>query len=210
MDGYTDHIATLYQTAYSFIEQSLDMDAQTSLFHYCPFFCYQMFACASFIVLRITRTKYFESLLDIDAAKELLNAAISALRRISIANNDLPARLSDVIGFFCALPNHGVTRGQMIDSLQLQVRNRLSMSIVYDSLWEWRKHFQAGQGPNGDSRTDPTNKYPPSQTLRALADYHLHSEVTPDGFDGTLGLNCLGGLPDTFSLEWLDDFLNAH
>lgn len=155
IDGYTDRIATLYRTAASLIEESLDMDAQTNFFQHCPFFCYQMFVCASFVVLKITRTKSFDSLLDIGAAKKLLNSAISALRKISVANNDLPARLSDVIGFFCSVPSVRVS-----PDLQLRVRNRLSMSIVYDSLWEWRNHFQTSQGSTINGNMNTTGECP--------------------------------------------------
>lgn len=124
------------------------------LFHYCPFFYYQVFVCASLVVLKIMMNSHFQSLLDVDTGKKILNSAISTLRKISIANNDLPARLSDVIGFFCSLPDSQVASGQTIDDLQLRVRNRLSMSIVYDSLWVWRKHFEASQESNNGGSDD--------------------------------------------------------
>ncbi|KAJ4860032.1 fungal specific transcription factor domain-containing protein [Trichoderma breve] len=152
VDGYSDRIVVLYQTAYSLIEQCLEMDNQESgFFHYCPFFCYQVFVSAAFIILKVMMNGYFEKLLDIEAGKRLLDAAISSLRKMSVANNDLPGRLSDVIGFFCTLPDPRVISGDSVDDLRLRVRNRLSMSIVYDSLWEWRKHFQADGGDNENS-----------------------------------------------------------
>ncbi|KAL6695343.1 hypothetical protein J3F84DRAFT_335097 [Trichoderma pleuroticola] len=152
VDGYSDRIVVLYQTAYSLIEQCLEMDNQESgFFHYCPFFCYQVFVSAAFIILKVMMNGYFEKLLDIEAGKRLLDAAISSLRKMSVANNDLPGRLSDVIGFFCTLPDPRVISGHSVDDLRLRVRNRLSMSIVYDSLWEWRKHFQSDGGDNGNS-----------------------------------------------------------
>lgn len=152
VDGYSDRIVVLYQTAYSLIEQCLEMDNQESgFFHYCPFFCYQVFVSAAFIILKVMMNGYFEKLLDIEAGKRLLDAAISSLRKMSVANNDLPGRLSDVIGFFCTLPDPRVISGDSVDALRLRVRNRLSMSIVYDSLWEWRKHFQSDGGDNENS-----------------------------------------------------------
>lgn len=119
------------------------MDSQDGGFlHYSPFFCYQAFSSAAFIVLKLSMNVYFQSLIDVKEGKKLINAAISALRKMSVANNDLPGRLSDVIGFFCSLPNSQLIGGDTIDKLQLRVRNRLSMSIVYDSLWEWRNQFR--------------------------------------------------------------------
>ncbi|KAJ6030173.1 hypothetical protein N7460_010439 [Penicillium canescens] len=158
IDGYTERIVTLYQTACSFVEQSLELDSESSFFHYCPFFCYQVFVCASLIILKIITNSYFQSLLDVDTGKKMLNSVISTLRKMSIANNDLPARLSDVISFFCSLPESETPSARPIDGLQLRVRNRLSMSIVYDSLWEWRRHFQASQESN-NNRSNSLDKY---------------------------------------------------
>jgi transcriptional regulatory protein LEU3 len=103
---------------------------------------------------------FFRSLLDEDAGKKLLESTIVALRKISVVNNDLPARLGDVIGFFCTLPDPSVIGGAIADDLRLnQVKNRLSMSVVYDSLWIWRKHFQIEDGTRSDKPQDSEDKY---------------------------------------------------
>ena len=163
VDGYSDRIIVLYQTAYSLIEQCLEMDNQESgFFHYCPFFCYQVFVSAAFIILKVMMNGYFEKLLDVEAGKRLLDAAISSLRKMSVANNDLPGRLSDVIGFFCTLPDPRVISGDSVDDLRLRVRNRLSMSIVYDSLWEWRKHFQSDGGDRNENSEETQDKLIPN------------------------------------------------
>ncbi|KAM0260094.1 hypothetical protein ACHAQJ_003019 [Trichoderma viride] len=163
VDGYSERIVVLYQTAYSLIEQCLEMDNEESgFFRYCPFFCYQVFVSAAFIILKVMMNGYFEKLLDVESGKKLLDAAISSLRKMSVANNDLPGRLSDVIGFFCTLPDPRVISGDSVDDLRLRVQNRLSMSIVYDSLWEWRKHFQSDGDRNENSEETQdkwTNSY---------------------------------------------------
>lgn len=146
IDGYKDRIVKLYHTACSLIQHGHDLNNQeNNFFNHSPFFLCQVFVCASFTVLKILNSQY-QSLLNCDAGNQLLNAAISTLRKMSIANNDLPARLSDVIGFLCSLPRHPAVGEQTADCLRLRVRNRLSMSVVYDSLWEWRKQFQTNQG----------------------------------------------------------------
>lgn len=102
-----------------------------------------MFVCVAFVILKILMNGFFRSILDNDLGMKLLEAAIAALRKISVVNNDLPARLGDVIGFFCALKDPTVIGGAGIKDLRLrQVKNRLSMSVVYDCLWTWRRHFQ--------------------------------------------------------------------
>lgn len=159
LDGYKDRIITLYNTAHSIIELSLELHREdTRFFEFCPFFCYQVFVSAAFVVLKILVNGFFGSLLDRVSGMKLLDAAIVALRKLSVVNNDLPARLGDVVGFFCALPDATVIGGSTVHDLKLQhVQNRLSVSVVYDSLWVWRKHFHTedtndapgvGQGTN--------------------------------------------------------------
>jgi hypothetical protein len=62
---------------------------------------------------------YFRSIIDVSAGTRILEAAIAALRKISVVNNDLPARIGDVIGFFCALPDTTVVGGVTIGDLRL-------------------------------------------------------------------------------------------
>lgn len=148
--GYNERICALYSTAYSLIELSLSLDVTgAGFFGYCPFFCYQVFVCAAFVMLKILMNGYFRTLLDVDSGMKLIESAIDALRNISVVNNDLPARLGDVIAFFCALPDHTTLGGVSADDVRLvQVQNRLSMSVVYDCLWTWRRHFQPPEGEN--------------------------------------------------------------
>lgn len=154
---YQDRIVTLYHTAFTLVELSLEYEARdTSFFEYCPFFCYQVFVCAAFAILRILMNGFFRLILDVESGMKILETAITALRKISVVNNDLPARLGDVISFFCAMPDPTVVGGVTIDDLRLrQVRSRLSTSVVYDCLWTWRRHFQreenegAGGNPYG-------------------------------------------------------------
>lgn len=217
IDGYTDRIVTLYQTACSLIQHCLDLDSQeNSFFNHCPFFLCQVFVCASFVVLKILNSQV-QSLLDLDAGNVLLNAAISALRKMSIANNDLPARLSDVIGFFCSLPGLRVVGGQEAtndDGLQLRVRNRLSMSIVYDSLWEWRKHFQTNQGLD-TSRTNVEDKYSTvyvahGNFVAPLLTSTLHSMFSASSFPNALSFDQMGSLADMLDFEWSYDVANMQ
>lgn len=155
VDGYTERIISLYHTSYDLIEKSLVLDeGEGGFFQHSPFFCYQAFTCAAFVVLRIWSNTFFQPLLDNDAGMQLLDTAIVSLRKMSVVNNDLPARLGDVLGFFCSLPDRAALGGATMEVLRLrQVKNRLSMSVVYDSLWTWRHHFK----DNGVS-TEGTNR----------------------------------------------------
>ncbi|KAJ3544455.1 hypothetical protein NM208_g3047 [Fusarium decemcellulare] len=165
-DGYKDRIITLYLTAQRLIELSIDKDVLKPEFcDYCPFFCYQVFVCAAFSILKVLMNGYFRSILDVSAGTKILETAMTALRKISVVNNDLPARLGDIIGFFCALPDTTVVGGATMDDLRLrQVKNRMSMSVVYDCLWTWRRYFQSEDnekeaGDNGFSAEDELNYF---------------------------------------------------
>jgi transcriptional regulatory protein LEU3 len=172
-EGYSDRVLTLYQTACSIIELCQDINSSgtanvDAFFHFCPFFCYQVFVCAAFVVLKIVTNGFFRTLVDSDAGRRLLDSAIVHLRTISVVNNDLPARLGDVIGFFCTLPDQGAIGGATIGDLRLrEVKNRLSMSVVYDSLWIWRKHFRIdNNGGNANTQPLPQDEFPRFQFIQ--------------------------------------------
>ncbi|KAH6964749.1 hypothetical protein EDB82DRAFT_510940 [Fusarium venenatum] len=147
IEGYKNRIVALFSTAYNLVDLSQRLNERPQGFYdYCPFFCYQTYVNAAFVLLKILTNGFFNTIIDAKAGKQLLESSITGLRQMSVVNNDLPARLGDIIGFFCALPDPAVVGGVTFRDLQLkQVRNRLSMSVVYDCLWTWRRHFQNHQ-----------------------------------------------------------------
>ena len=143
LDGYNDRIMELYQTAHDLITLTLQLDIESAFLKFCPFFCTQMFVCAAFVVLKISNNSFFRAMVDADASARLLESCITALRKMSVANNDIPARLSDVLAFFCTLPRPATVGGYTVEDVRLrQVNTRLSMSVVHDFLRTWRSHFQ--------------------------------------------------------------------
>lgn len=141
--GYVERIVALYFTACTFIEHTRTLDTQSSDFlSHCPFYCYEAFLCAAFIILKILRNNYFAAIVDTRSGQTLVNFSVSALRKMSVTNNDLPGRLSDVLAYLWTHPDASIASGRGIDGLQLKVKSRMSMSIVYDSLWRWRAQFR--------------------------------------------------------------------
>lgn len=117
--------------------QTSDIDVLS----YCPNYICQMVLAAAFSVLRLSTSPLIEYL-DALAAKQLFNSSITAVRKISITNNDIPGRLAEVLAQLKARRNRSSKELTVDwDSLQLKVRSRLSMSISFDSLWEWRRGF---------------------------------------------------------------------
>lgn len=154
--GYVERILALFATASSLIEHTLNYDLEGPGFTpYCSFYAYQSFMCAAFVLLKVLRSEYYSDLTSqtITTTKRLFNSSITVLRKMSVSNNDLPGRLSDVLAYLYNHPNPRVVCSEGEGALQLGIQSRLSMSIVYDSLWRWRDQF--------NTSTASTNGAPP-------------------------------------------------
>ncbi|KIW95441.1 uncharacterized protein Z519_04025 [Cladophialophora bantiana CBS 173.52] len=187
--GYLERIIALYSTATSVVEHVRNLDNQSLDFlRFCPLFCYEAFLCAVFILLKVVKNDYFAAIIDADSGKGLVNFSVSALRKISVVNNDLPGRLSDVIAYLWTHPNPSIIGGIGMDGLQLKVRSRMSMSIVYDSLWRWREQF----------RTEAESTHPQDLNNDAPA-----SGGVNEVFDNAFDLMELNGIySDDLQLDW--------
>ncbi|KAL2202421.1 hypothetical protein CC79DRAFT_1337131 [Sarocladium strictum] len=171
--GYNERICNLYTTSTSILELGSILGSEAKDFLlYCPFFSYQTYVCAAFCVLKIISNGFYRTLLDTTAGAKHLENAIASLRVISVVNNDLPARLGDVIAFFCAMPNPTILGGTNIEDVRLiQVTNRLSMSVVYDCLWTWRRQFQPQFSKDQGRGACNEDKFPSLKNLQQNAKY---------------------------------------
>ena len=132
------------------IEHVRNLDKRGSEFLlYCPFYCYEAFLCAALIVLKILKNDYFVDFVDTDFGRRHIDFSVSALRKLSVANNDLSGRLSDVLAYLWTHIDPSIAGGRGPDGLQLKVKSRMSMSVVYDLLWRWREQFR--------NETEPTH-----------------------------------------------------
>lgn len=97
---------------------------------------------------------FFARHIDVEAARALFTSTIYGIRSASLANNDLESRLAEVLTqlwrSYGAGSRKRLASGAFTDNpLQLKLRRRMSMSLVYDSVWRWREEFQF----NGDGTT---------------------------------------------------------
>ncbi|KAK6503853.1 hypothetical protein TWF481_008858 [Arthrobotrys musiformis] len=163
----TNRIINLYSAAESLVTHILKIE--DSVVDYCPVYVYQMFTCAAFMMLKVLRSSYFNRYLDVESGIKGFNAALGGLRNISIADNDLPARMADVLTqlWECGSLGPGSATGGSVDGSvisgamstvskeevgeggetlhsgwDLRIRSRMSQSVVYDSLWKWREQFR--------------------------------------------------------------------
>ena len=68
---------------------------------------------------------------------------------MSVSNNDLPGRLADVLAQLKARHNSSHHNIDQWEALKLEVRSRMSMSVTFDSLWQWRRGFEIQQAAPG-------------------------------------------------------------
>lgn len=169
-----------------------------------------MIVAAGFTLLKLLNS-FFANNVDLEHGKALFSRCIWLIRLVSVANNDLPSRLAEVLAQLWKSGGGGSNMTQrsndiLDSSLQLKVRCRMSMSLVYDSVWRWREEFQAkGRGnlececiPIGLSNTltlshlpaalsNPTN---PDSAAESSANSVIDSSVAPPavfGDNGTYG-----------------------
>jgi transcriptional regulatory protein LEU3 len=94
------------------------------------------------VLLKVLKNQYFAAFVEAEAGKKLFNLSVTAIRKMSVSNNDLPGRLRDVLAYIWSHADTQIISGVGRDGLQLKIRGRMSMSVVYDSLWRWREQFE--------------------------------------------------------------------
>ncbi|EWC43830.1 hypothetical protein DRE_07274 [Drechslerella stenobrocha 248] len=194
----TNQIINLYGAAEALVSHIIKVEEDTAnIIEYCPVYIYQMFTCAAFTMLKVLRSSYFNRYLNVESGIKGFNAALQALRNISVADNDLPARMADVLTQLWECNSLGADRGSatggsvdgsvsaavsIVDKEEggeggetlhagwdLRIRSRMSVSVVYDSLWKWREQFRErsailqAREEVGGATTASGDKFDPAQ-----------------------------------------------
>lgn len=149
---YHVDLRALWLSTVSFLECALNLQITAGgVLVYATNYVLQMIIAAGFTLLKLLNS-FFANQIDLDYGKQLFNRTIWAIRSISVTTNDLPSRLAEVLAQLWRGGGAGLkvsrTESNTVDnSLQLKVKCRMSMSLVYDSVWRWREEFQAqGRG----------------------------------------------------------------
>jgi hypothetical protein len=168
--GYMDDLMGLYRAALAFLDKVFELESPApeigfggGILRYATNYILQMIVAACFALLKLL-SSFFAREIDFDRGRLLFHRTIQVIRSMSIINNDLPWRLAELMVQMWngtrveqrsqqqQHQNNGnsngiETRTIVDDSLQLKVRCRMSMSLVFDSIWRWREDFQAsGRG----------------------------------------------------------------
>lgn len=172
LSSYKTDMLKLYHATTDFLETCLSLESNVSvslpssyshglsLSHSTNYIYFTMLG-AGFSLLKLMHNFLGEHELDIKGASELLSRTVWALRSMSVVENDLAERLSEVLaqvwksGRVRAEPNrNNIGEGVADDSLQLKVKCRMSISVVFDSVWQWRQNFHFRGGRPADGRLD--------------------------------------------------------
>lgn len=150
-DYHVDLLA-LWLSTISFLECAFNLQLTAGgVLVYATNYILQMIIAAGFTLLKLLNS-FFANQIDLEYGRQIFNRTIWAIRSISVTTNDLPSRLAEVLAQLWRGGGAGVkvsrTMNNAVDnSLQLKVKCRMSMSLVYDSVWRWREEFQAqGRG----------------------------------------------------------------
>lgn len=163
-DDYRKSLLALWTATIQFLDNAFNVQTSVAspLIIYATNYILQMIIAAGFTLLKLLNS-HFASFINLDYGKVLFTRTISAIRTISVTNSDLPSRLAEVLAQLWRSSGAGSRFPTSMDSnadssLQLKVCCRMSMSLVYDSVWRWREEFQAkGRGNLESALKNPTN-----------------------------------------------------
>jgi hypothetical protein len=142
-------LTDLFLAVTAFLSRVVELETSPSnLLNYVTNYILQMLVSAAFALMKLLKCS-FSRHIESEPGKFLFNGAISAIRRVSVVDNDRPVRLANVISQMWNAGGSGPTASD--DTLQLKVRCRMSMSHVYDTVWRWRQTFRS-QKPAEDAQ----------------------------------------------------------
>ncbi|KAH8766664.1 hypothetical protein F5883DRAFT_604374 [Diaporthe sp. PMI_573] len=169
--GYMDDLMGLWRASCSFLDYVLDSKptsphdhhGESDLLRYATNYIQQMLVAAGFALLKLLRS-FFAKSVDYERGRILFHRTITAIRSTSVVQNDLNWRLAELmVQIWNGARAEKRSKSwhdedsvhEIDDSLQLQVRCRHSMSLVYDSIWHWREEYQARGRGNLDCKWSP-------------------------------------------------------
>ncbi|KAJ5888358.1 hypothetical protein N7495_008399 [Penicillium taxi] len=199
---YRERLLALYLATTSFLEAAMNLETEVGpVISYTPYYIYQMMVAAGCALLKLGKS-FFAAHIDLEYARHLFNRTIWAIRGVSVSSNDLPERLAEVLAQMWRLggaPQQPLaTNADVDDSLRLKVRCRMSMSLLFDSVWRWREDART-KGRNIESYLkNPTN---PDSAADSSAVSSVGPQRSSTSTPGIVGDPSLAPAPMLSSLE---------
>jgi hypothetical protein len=143
-------LTELYSSVKAFLASAFSYG---TLLKYAPNYILQMMLASAVALLKLLNS-FFASMLDRDAGEQLFWDTITAIRDMSVQTNDLPQRFAEVFAQMWkadaerlpdAFSSESAKLGEVDaseSSLSLKLRSRMSMSLMFDSVWRWKDELQ--------------------------------------------------------------------
>ncbi|GAB1310228.1 Zn 2cys6 transcriptional activator [Madurella fahalii] len=202
--GYLDDLMALWRATTSYLDLILDgpetchesyqYQLRDQFFlKYATNYIQQMLIAAGFALLKLMRS-FFAKQIEFERGRTLFHRTIQAIRTTSVVQNDLNWRLAELmVQIWNGARLEGISPSfqgddlEIDDSLQLKVRCRHSMSLVFDSIWHWREEYQARGRGTLDALKQPTN--PDSANESSASSTHLDTTLAPPSHGLPAGLS---------------------
>ncbi|KAF2168533.1 hypothetical protein M409DRAFT_65475 [Zasmidium cellare ATCC 36951] len=212
--NYYADLRNVYIAASALLQHVSDMSMDQ--FVYVPRYIEQMMLAAGATLMKILNS-FYAAHVDIVHGRTLFSRAVTHLRKLSVRSNDLPQRLAEVMAQLWNSSNAmeqklfaddgqggGIPR-TADESLQLKVRCRSSLSVLYDAIWRWRERVgQPGRDSLAQAVEHPTALPTDTQSR--------NTPQPPNGLQGAgpipaandnLGLSAAGALD---GMDWGSPF----
>ncbi|BAE62845.1 hypothetical protein BDV35DRAFT_370693 [Aspergillus flavus] len=186
---YRDRLLSLYVATRTFLEAAMNLETEVGpVLSYTPYYIYQMMVAAGCTLLKLG-TSFFAAHINMDYTKALFNRTIWAIRGVSVSSNDLPERLAEVLAQMWRLqstpsPKPTTESSEMDDSLMLKVRCRMSMSLLFDSVWRWREDARTKDRNLEAYLKNPTNPDSNAESSAASSVGAAHTSNSTPGIGG--------------------------
>ena len=202
--NYFADLRNVYIAASGLLKTVLDLPPNISM--YLPRYIEQMMLAGATTLLKLLNS-FYASHVDVPSGRLLFSRTVSCLRQLSVRSNDLPQRLAEVMAQLwttsgVAEHKHSSTESKQVDeSLQLRVRCRSSLSVLYDAIWRWRQQSGAAGGDSLEQAVENPTAVTSATNIRNSPQPPAGSVTGPGG----IGLLDNGSLEDP-SMAWDGNF----
>ncbi|KAK8151663.1 hypothetical protein BKA80DRAFT_244540 [Phyllosticta citrichinensis] len=179
--GWHQDLLNLLLATNVFLESIFSLDEAGTL-PYTTNYVTQMMVASGFTLHRLLNSNFANTIPhpQLCASRSNFTRLINCIRNTSVRGNDLPQRLAEVLAQLWKASGSGNPKHADVEAfrsahggnngagdIQLKVRCRMSMSVVFDSLWHWREKFR-GKVSNLDAAVaNPTDPDTSSSTTPA-------------------------------------------
>ena len=131
----------LYTTACAVIDKVSKLDRTQALVHYATMYIYLAVLIAACVLLRLYKTT-FSKYLDLESCKATFFSAINILRKLSLENNDTPAKAAIMLSQLWT-SNKVFRNADGSERSELRIKSFLEKSSVFDCVLWWKEEFRS-------------------------------------------------------------------